>query len=157
MKIRILSPGKKLPDWIQKGYSEYAKRMPKSCQFELVELSLAQRTKKNYSAEKAKQEELAFFQAALNQSDFIVTLDEKAKPVSTMDLSKHLEHWQSLGRDIAILIGGPDGLAPELLKIANQKLRLSDLTLPHGLVRVLLAEQLYRAYTISIGHPYHRI
>ena len=156
MKIRILSPGKKLPGWINEGFAEYAKRMPNECKLELIELNLAKRAKKNYSTEQAKQEELAFFQKALNKSEHVVALHEKAKSISTVGLAQQLEYWQGLGKDIAILIGGPDGLAPELLQLAEQKFKLSDLTLPHGLVRVLLAEQLYRAHTIVIGHPYHR-
>jgi len=157
MKIRILSPGKKLPSWINEGFAEYAKRMPNECKLELVELNLAKRAKKNYSSEKAKQEELAFFEKAFNKGEHIVALHEKAKALSTVGLSQQLEHWQGLGKDVVILIGGPDGLAPELLQKAQQKFKLSDLTLPHGMVRVLLAEQLYRAHTITIGHPYHRV
>jgi len=157
MKIRILSPGKKLPQWINHGFNEYAKRMPKDCKLELIELNLAKRAKKNYSAESAKQEELLFFQKALDKNDHVIALHEKAKAISTLGLAKQLENWQGIGKNIAILIGGPDGLAPELLSLAQQTFKLSDLTLPHGMVRVLLAEQLYRAYTISIGHPYHRV
>ncbi len=157
MKIRILSPGKKLPGWINQGFAEYAKRMPNECKVELIELNLAKRAKKNYSSIQAKQEELAFFEKALHKNDHIIALHEKAKAISTVGFSQQLATWQGLGKDVAILIGGPDGLADELLQKAHQKFKLSDLTLPHAMVRVLLAEQLYRAYTITIGHPYHRI
>jgi len=156
MKIRILSPGKKLPQWINQGFTEYAKRMPSDCKVELVELNLGRRPKKNYSVDQAKKDELQFFRKALNDSDYIVALDEHAKAISTVQLSKQLENWQSNGSNIAILIGGPDGLAKELLDSAKQKFSLSALTLPHGFVRVLLAEQLYRAWAITQNHPYHR-
>jgi len=156
MKIRILSPGKKLPQWINTGFAEYAKRMPAECKVELVELNLGRRPKKNYSVEQAKQDELQYFLKALNSNEHIVVLDEKAKSITTVELSKQLKNWQGSGSNIAILIGGPDGLADELIQKARQKFSLSNLTLPHGFVRVLLAEQLYRAHSILNNHPYHR-
>ena len=156
MKIRVLSPGKKMPAWIQEGFQTYAKRMPKECRLQLVELELGHRGKKNYSIAQAQQEETVQFEKALQQGDYIVALDVKGKAMSTEELAISLENWRGGGSDVAILIGGPDGLEAKLLKQAQQKISLSKLTLPHALVRVVLAEQLYRAWSILNGHPYHR-
>lgn len=156
MKIRILSPGKKMPAWIQEGFATYAKRLPKECRIELVELDLGHRSKKNYAVAQAIQEESKQFEKALQSSDFIVALDVKGKTLSTEQLAQSLQTWMASGSDIAILIGGPDGLSQDLLDQARQTLSLSKLTLPHALVRVVLAEQLYRAWTLLSGHPYHR-
>ena len=156
MKIRILSPGRKMPAWIQDGFATYAKRMPKECKLELVELNLGQRSKKNYSVAQAKLDECKQFEKVLQSSDLVIALDVKGKALSTSELSKNLQNWMASGSDVAILIGGPDGLSQDLLDKARQTISLSKLTMPHALVRVVLAEQLYRAYTLLIGHPYHR-
>ena len=156
MRIRVLSPGKKMPAWIQEGFTTYAKRMPTECRLEPVELELGHRSKKNYSVEQAKQEETKQFEKALRPSDFIVALDVKGKSLSTEQLSLGLKKWMGGGSDVAILIGGPDGLDQGLLDKASQVISLSKLTLPHALARVVLAEQIYRAWTLLKGHPYHR-
>jgi len=156
MKIRVLSPGKKLPAWIQEGFATYAKRMPRECQLELIELELGPRTKKNYSATLACNAETKQFEKFLKSSDYIVALDVKGKALDTEQLAQSLENWKAGGRDVAILIGGPDGLGQELLKRSHQKISLSKFTMPHGLVRVVLAEQIYRAWSLLNGHPYHR-
>jgi len=156
MKIRVLSPGKKMPAWIQEGFKTYAKRMPRECSLELVELDLGNRSKKNYSAEQAKRDEEKQFEKHLGKSEYRVALDVLAKPLNTEQLASSLEDWRASGSDIAILIGGPDGLSEKLLASAQQKISLSKLTLPHALVRVIFAEQIYRAWTLLSGHPYHR-
>jgi len=145
-----------MPTWIQEGFTTYAKRMPKDCSLELVELELGNRSKKNYSAEQAKRDEQKQFEKHLNKSDFRVALDVLAKPMNTEQLATNLENWRGNGSDVAILIGGPDGLSEQLLASAQQNISLSKLPLPHALVRVIFAEQIYRAWTVLNGHPYHR-
>ncbi|AOS97135.1 Ribosomal RNA large subunit methyltransferase H [Microbulbifer aggregans] len=158
MKIRILAAGGRMPAWVQEGYNEYAKRLPREISLEMVEIPLGQRGQKNAPAlvEKARQKEGEAMLAALHPRDHVVALDVKGKPWSTEQLSQQLEGWQMQGDNVALLIGGPDGLAPDCLAKARQRWSLSPLTLPHPLVRVVLAEQLYRAWTLLAGHPYHK-
>ncbi|WP_237066414.1 23S rRNA (pseudouridine(1915)-N(3))-methyltransferase RlmH [Microbulbifer guangxiensis] len=158
MKIRILAAGGRMPGWVQEGYNEYAKRLPREISLEMVEIPLGQRGQKNAPAlvEKARQKEGEAMLAALSPRDHVVALDVKGKPWSTEQLSQQLEGWQMQGDNVALLIGGPDGLAPDCLARARQRWSLSPLTLPHPLVRVVLAEQLYRAWTLLAGHPYHK-
>ena len=158
MKIRILAAGGKMPGWVQEGYSEYAKRLPREIALEMVEIPLGQRGQKNSPAlvEKARQKEGDAILAALAPREHVVALDVQGKPWSTEQLSEQLAGWQMLGENVSLLIGGPDGLAPDCLARAQQRWSLSPLTLPHPLVRVLLAEQLYRAWTLLAGHPYHK-
>ena len=158
MKIRILAAGGKMPGWVQEGYGEYAKRLPREIALEVVEIPLGQRGQKSSPAlvEKARQKEGDAMLTALAPRDHVVALDVKGKPWSTEQLSEQLAGWQMLGENVSVLIGGPDGLAPGCLARAQQRWSLSPLTLPHPLVRVLLAEQLYRAWTLLAGHPYHK-
>ncbi|WP_193161455.1 23S rRNA (pseudouridine(1915)-N(3))-methyltransferase RlmH [Microbulbifer hainanensis] len=158
MKIRILAAGGRMPGWVQEGYAEYAKRLPREIALEMVEIPLGQRGQKGSPAlvEKARQKEGEAMLAALGPRDHVVALDVLGKPWSTEQLSQHLQDWQLLGENVALLIGGPDGLAPDCLTRARQRWSLSPLTLPHPLVRVVLAEQLYRAWTLLAGHPYHK-
>ncbi|KUJ82475.1 23S rRNA (pseudouridine(1915)-N(3))-methyltransferase RlmH [Microbulbifer flavimaris] len=158
MKIRILAAGGRMPGWVQEGYNEYAKRLPREISLEMVEIPLGQRGQKSSPAlvEKARQKEGEAMLSALNPRDHVVALDVKGKPWSTEQLSQQLEGWQMQGDNVALLIGGPDGLAPDCLARARQRWSLSPLTLPHPLVRVVLAEQLYRAWTLLAGHPYHK-
>jgi 23S rRNA (pseudouridine1915-N3)-methyltransferase len=156
MKIRILSPGKKMPTWVREGFNSYAKRMPKECKLELHELDLGQRSKKNYSVAQVKNAESESFKKVLHSSDLVVALDVQGKTLSTEQLSQNLEKWLASGSNVSILIGGPDGLSQEMLDKANSTISLSKLTMPHALVRVMLAEQIYRACTLISGHPYHR-
>jgi 23S rRNA (pseudouridine1915-N3)-methyltransferase len=147
-----------MPRWVQEGYAEYAKRLPREIALELLELPLGQRGQKNSAAlvEKARQKEGEAMLAALSPREHVVALDVQGKAWSTEQLSAQLADWQMLGENLSLLIGGPDGLAPECLARAQQRWSLSPLTLPHPLVRVLLAEQLYRAWTLLAGHPYHK-
>ncbi|MCK7598311.1 23S rRNA (pseudouridine(1915)-N(3))-methyltransferase RlmH [Microbulbifer sp. CAU 1566] len=158
MKVRILAAGGKMPAWVQEGYNEYAKRLPRELTLEMVEIPLGNRGQKNSAAlvEKARQKEGEAMLAALGPRDHVVALEVKGKSWSTEHLSRELADWQMSGDNVSLLIGGPDGLSQECLARANQKWSLSALTMPHPLVRVLLAEQLYRAWTLLAGHPYHK-
>ena len=155
MKISILAVGKKMPSWVDAGYKEYAKRLPRELSPVLIELPLAQRAK-NASLEKLKQEEGESLLAAVATNNHVVALDVLGKSLSTESLAKNIASWQMEGKDISIMIGGPDGLAPECLQRANERWSLSAMTLPHPLVRIVLIEQLYRAWSILSNHPYHK-
>ncbi|TCS41680.1 23S rRNA (pseudouridine(1915)-N(3))-methyltransferase RlmH [Reinekea marinisedimentorum] len=155
MKIRIIAVGPKMPDWVNQGTGDYTKRMPREMPVEFVPLALGNRNK-NSSVEKARQQEGDAMLAAIKDSDHVVALDLSGKPWSTEQLSDQLQNWRMGGKDLALLVGGPDGLDSRCLARANQKWALSNLTLPHPLVRVLLAEQLYRAWSITQNHPYHK-
>jgi len=141
MKITIYSIGEKMPDWIKKGYEEYAKRFTKECLLELVEIS-------------AQKSQLLL--EKIPARTHIVALDEHGICWNTLQLAEQVSHWKMSGKNIALLIGGADGLEEAWLKKADQCWSLSPLTFPHMLVRVLVAEQLYRALSILSGHPYHR-
>ncbi len=161
MKIRLLSVGKKMPDWVNSGFAEYAKRMPRECALELTEIEPAMRGKsgnKSISAAQANQwkEEEGKKILSHTNKEHIVALDVKGKPWSTEQLASQLENWMQIGSDLALLIGSPEGLSKACLQRANQHWSLSPLTFPHPLVRVIVAEQLYRAWTITQNHPYHR-
>lgn len=155
MKLRLLAVGHKMPAWVEQGYAEYAKRLPVDCALELVEISPGHRAK-NTSKEKAMQQEADALRKAIRPQDHVVALDVKGHSWSTEQLAEQLHGWRMQGGDVALLIGGPDGMTPDILALARQRWSLSALTLPHPLVRVLLAEQLYRAWSILQGHPYHK-
>ena len=155
MKIRIIAVGQKMPSWVNQGYDEYAKRINGDCTLELVELPMQKRSK-NANIDQLKDKEAKQILEALKGNEKLVALDVLGKPVSTIDLTGKLKNWQMDGRNIALIIGGPDGIAYSLLQQAEEKISLSKLTLPHPLVRVLLSEQLYRAWSINHGHSYHR-
>lgn len=144
-----------MPDWVQSAYLEYDKRLPKELSPRLVELPLAARNK-NTSAEAAKKAEGEHMLAGLGDKERIIALDVKGKALSTEQIASAMQNWLMNGEDIGLLIGGPDGLAKSCLERADQKWSLSNLTLPHPLVRVVLIEQLYRAWTILQNHPYHK-
>lgn len=155
MLIHLIAVGTRMPEWVEQGFTEYAKRMPPESKIRLVEISAGKRSK-NSDIKRLTQQEGEKMLAAIPKGAKVVALDVLGKAISTEQLSQELKNWQASGQDIALLIGGPEGLAEECLKIAQQKLSLSNLTLPHPLVRVVLAEQLYRATTILKGHPYHK-
>ena len=144
-----------MPGWVEQGYAEYAKRMPPESKLALHEINAGKRGK-NSDIKRLNQEEGEKMIATIPKGAKVVALDVLGKPLSTEQLADELKNWQACGQDIAILVGGPEGLADDCLKLAEQKISLSKLTLPHPLVRVLLAEQLYRATTILKGHPYHK-
>lgn len=144
-----------MPAWVEAGYNEYAKRLPREFTVEMVELSLATRGK-NCDLVRAIEKEGEAMLAAIGKNDQIIALDVKGKSWSTEQLAGQLTDWRMSGNNFSLLIGGPDGLAPACLARAHRRWSLSDLTLPHPLVRVVVIEQLYRAWTILQNHPYHK-
>lgn len=155
MVIHFIVIGQKMPKWVQTGYQEYAKRLPKACELRLIELPMAQRGKTG-SVDKYKQEEAKRILAAIPKQALIVCLDEQGKQTTTLEFAKKLDDWLGSGQDVALIVGGPDGLASDLLAQAQWKWGLSKLTLPHPMVRILVAEQVYRAWSVLQNHPYHR-
>lgn len=155
MKIRMIAVGGKMPGWVTEGYNEYVKRLPSDFQLELVELPLGHRGKSS-DPKRAIQQEGDQMLAAIPKGDRVIALEVLGKNWSTEKLADQVADWRMEGRNISLLIGGPDGLDPRCSALADQKWSLSALTLPHPLVRVLLAEQLYRAWTVIQGHPYHK-
>lgn len=158
MRIRIIAVGTKMPDWVEQGYAEYAKRMPRDVTVEMIELPLAQRSKNTDIATAMAKEGEAMLAAIEKggKGEQVIALDVKGKPWSTEQLAENLAGWKMSGFNYCLLIGGPDGLAPECLALATVKWSLSPLTLPHPLVRILVIEQLYRACSILQNHPYHK-
>ncbi|ODC05369.1 23S rRNA (pseudouridine(1915)-N(3))-methyltransferase RlmH [Terasakiispira papahanaumokuakeensis] len=155
MKIRLLAVGQRMPAWVEAGYTEYAKRLPHDFRLELDEIAPGSRLKSADIRRTVAQEGEQML-SRLKGGERVVALDVKGKPWSTEQLAQQADAWRMEGRDVALLVGGPDGLASACLDKAEQRWSLSPLTLPHPLVRVLLAEQLYRAWTLLQGHPYHR-
>ena len=155
MKIKLLAVGTKMPSWVTEGYQEYAKRLPADMQLVLQELPLGFRGKSSDTA-KAMQKEGEAMLAAIAPGDRVVALDVQGKAWSTEHLAEQCANWRMSGQNISLLVGGPNGLAPAALARADQRWSLSPLTLPHPLVRVLLSEQLYRAWTLLNNHPYHK-
>lgn len=155
MRIRIIAVGTKMPAWVEQGYAEYAKRMPRDCAVELVELPLAQRGK-NTDIARAMEKEGEDMLAAIGKGEQVIALDVKGKPWSTEQLAEQMADWRMSGNNYCLLIGGPDGLAPQCLAQAQVRWSLSALTLPHPLVRIVVIEQLYRACSILQNHPYHK-
>ena len=157
MKFLVIAVGHKMPHWINTGFNEYAQRMPRAFPIELKEIKPAARSG---SGEKSIRQwldaEAERIRAALPARCFKVVLDECGKPCATADLAHRIERWKQGGRNVAFVIGGADGTARELQQQADLLLSLSPLTLPHGLCRIILAEQIYRAVSLLAGHPYHR-
>jgi 23S rRNA (pseudouridine1915-N3)-methyltransferase len=156
MQLIIAAVGHKMPAWIETGFGEYAKRMPPELRIALKEIKPIERSG-GKTAESAMQLERARIEAVLPKGARVIALDEHGKDLTSVGLSQQLMAWQQDGRDTVFLIGGADGLAPELKARAEGLIRVSSMTLPHGMVRVLLAEQLYRAWSITQNHPYHRV
>lgn len=158
MKLRILSIGHKMPDWVQTGFAEYFRRIQPMMTVELVELAPAKRNKNPSDAEIAKYKDTEGLTLlnALHPKEVLWVLDVKGKMLATETLATRLENAMQDGADIALVIGGADGLSADVLSRADFRWSLSDLTLPHPLVRVILMEQLYRAMSIINHHPYHR-
>jgi 23S rRNA (pseudouridine1915-N3)-methyltransferase len=154
MKLTLLSVGDKLPAWANTAVAEYLKRMPREARMDLVEIKPSIRA--GQSADSLKAIEAARLLDKLPAGSRLVALDEHGREVTTRELADLLARWMAEGRDVALVIGGADGLAPSLLEKAELKLSLSRLTLPHALARVLLAEQMYRAVSLLNNHPYHR-
>jgi 23S rRNA (pseudouridine1915-N3)-methyltransferase len=155
MRISIIAVGTRMPAWVQQGVAEYDRRLPRELGVRWLEIPLAPRGKDADPRELGAREGARLLKA-IPSGDRVVALDVRGARLSTEQLADRLQSWQMSGDNYSLLIGGPDGLSEDCLARADQRWSLSDLTLPHPLVRVLLAEQLYRAWTITVNHPYHR-
>jgi len=151
MKLIVAAVGTRMPGWVQSAWDDYAKRLPADCALSLVEIKPEPRT-----SGKTPAQMMALEARRLHAGAWRIALDEQGRDLTTAQLAGELTRWREQGRDVALIIGGPDGLDDSLKTGCDARLRLSSLTLPHPLVRVLLAEQLYRAWSITAGHPYHR-
>lgn len=153
MRAYLIAVGERMPGWISAGYAEYAKRLAHDLPLQLVEISTKSR---NRDVARAIADEGAAMLAALPKSAHVIALDGRGKPWSSEELAAQLGRWRMLGKDLAFLVGGPDGLAPAALERADQRWSLGPATLPHPLVRIVVVEQLYRAVSQLGNHPYHR-
>ena len=154
MKLLIVAVGQRVPDWAQTAYDDYAKRFPPELRVELKAVKTEPRGSKTLETLLLAERER--IEAAIPRGSRIVALDERGTTLTTKALAQQLNEWQLESDDVALVIGGPDGLDPGFRAAAHQRIRLSDLTLPHAMVRVLLIEQLYRAWSVNANHPYHR-
>ena len=154
MRLTIVAVGLKVPDWAQTAYDDYAKRFPPEIKVELKAVKTEPRSSKTVETLLAAERER--IETAIPRGCRVVALDERGSSLTTKALANRLTDWQLSGDDVALVIGGPDGLQAEFRQAAHERIRLSDLTLPHAFARVLLIEQLYRAWSINAGHPYHR-
>lgn len=154
MKLVVVAVGQRMPGWAETAYEDYARRFPPELRLELKAVKTEPRGSRKVETLLAA--ERSRIEAACPKGARIVALDERGDRLTTQQLCARLKVWMHDGRDVALLIGGPDGLDPALRDAADERIRLSDLTLPHAMVRVLLAEQLYRAWSLMVGHPYHR-
>ncbi len=155
MKLLVIAVGTRMPKWVQSAWDDYSKRLPADCALEIKEIKPEPRTS-GKTPQQMMQAEAKRIENALPANCLRIALDEHGKAPTTMDLSQMLLSWRNAGQDVAFLIGGPDGLDAEIKRQCHSLVRLSSLTLPHPMVRVVLAEQLYRAWAIMTGHPYHR-
>jgi 23S rRNA (pseudouridine1915-N3)-methyltransferase len=154
MRLLVVAVGQRVPDWAQAAWDDYAKRFPPEMRLELKAVKTEPRASKTLPTLLAAERER--IEAAIPKGARIVALDERGATLTTVALAAKLKDWQLENDVVALVIGGPDGLDPAFRQAAHERIRLSDLTLPHAMVRVLLAEQLYRAWSINAGHPYHR-
>jgi 23S rRNA (pseudouridine1915-N3)-methyltransferase len=155
VKLLLVAVGQRLPDWADTAYDDFAKRFPPEMRLELKAVKAEPRSG-GKTAEQMMSAEATRIEAALPKGVLRVALDERGERLTTLQLAARMEAWQHDGRDVAFLVGGPDGLDAALKSTAGETLRLSDLTLPHDFVRVMLAEALYRGWTVMTHHPYHR-
>lgn len=155
MQIHLISVGNRMPAWVQQGYEEYAKRLPRECELLLKEIAPGKRLKNSDTAKLVKDEGIRM-QAAIPSAAQVVALDIGGRPWTTTDLAAALQRWMEGGRPVALLVGGPEGLSAAARQAAHEAWSLSPLTFPHPLVRIIVAEQLYRAWSILHNHPYHR-
>ncbi|GIU42726.1 MULTISPECIES: 23S rRNA (pseudouridine(1915)-N(3))-methyltransferase RlmH [Shewanella] len=155
MKIQLVAVGTRMPDWVETGFKEYQRRFPRDMALELIEIPAGKRGK-NADIARILQKEGELMLAAIPKGNHIVSLDLPGKNLTTPQLAEQMNKWLLDGRDVSLLIGGPEGLSPECKQAAAQSWCLSALTLPHPLVRVIVAESLYRGWSINNNHPYHR-
>ena len=155
MKAVLIAVGERAPEWVASGFSEYQKRLSHWLPFSLLEVAPGMRGK-GRDAARAMSEEGARVLAALPRQAYAICLDGRGKPYSSEQLARRLEAWRQGGRDLAFLIGGPEGHAPEVIAASDESWSLGPLTLPHMLVRLIVAEQIYRAASLLANHPYHR-
>ena len=155
MQIHLIAVGNRMPGWVSQGYEEFARRMPPECRLKLIEISPAKRTKAADINRLLKREGERMLEA-LPKNALVVALEVAGRQWRTEELAQQLDDWMHAGRDIALLLGGPEGLAPACMQQADLSWSLSPLTFPHPLVRIIVAEQLYRATTILKHHPYHK-
>jgi 23S rRNA (pseudouridine1915-N3)-methyltransferase len=155
MRIQLIAVGSRMPGWVDEGYQEYARRLPPECTLQLHEIAAGKRGK-NADIARLTRQEGEKMAAAIPKGARVVALEVKGKPWSTEQLSARMESWLGDGRDVALLVGGPEGIEPGLSASADERWSLSPLTLPHPLVRIVVAEQIYRAWSLLKGHPYHR-
>jgi 23S rRNA (pseudouridine1915-N3)-methyltransferase len=153
--LRLIAVGDRQPAWVDQAFAAYAGRFPRDWKFHLEVLSMARRSKSDKS-NRARDAESADILAKIRTDEYVVLLDERGRQFTSQELSGRLENWQQAGRDLCFVIGGPDGVGGTLNSRADLAWSLSKLTLPHGLARVLFAEQMYRAWSLKSGHPYHR-
>jgi 23S rRNA (pseudouridine1915-N3)-methyltransferase len=155
MRVSLIAVGTRMPAWVEDGFAEYARRLPPEFKFHLVEIPLAARGK-NADIARLRDQEGERMLKAVGAAARAVALDERGTAIDTAGWARELGGWMQGGRDVCLLVGGPDGLAPACVARAEAIWSLSRLTFPHPLVRVIVAEQLYRAWTLRCGHPYHR-
>lgn len=155
MKLSLISVGTRMPEWVEAGVAEYSKRLPRDFELRVVEIPLSQRSKTTNMTQAIAREGEASLRA-IGQGDYVIALDVKGKQLDTGQWAQKLGRLRDEGRNISLLVGGPDGLAPECLVRADALWSLSALTFPHPVVRVIVAEQLYRAWSLLNNHPYHR-
>lgn len=155
MHVRLIAVGDRQPSWVDSAFSEYAGRLPRQWQFCLDEIATPKRARTGSTAAAVDAEGTKIL-GRLRPAEQLVLLDERGRQFSSRELAGKLEDWQTVGQDLAFVIGGPDGVSPGVRQRADLTWSLSKLTLPHGLARVLLAEQLYRGWSLTTGHPYHR-
>jgi 23S rRNA (pseudouridine1915-N3)-methyltransferase len=155
MRLHLIAIGPRQPAWVSTAFLDYARRLPAECRLEVTELPLGPRSKEQ-DAGRALNAEAQRMERTIRPDDWVVALDERGQSWTSRVLAARLEAWMASGRDVALLMGGPDGLAPACKMRAHEQWSLSPLTLPHGLARVVMAEALYRAHSLLRGHPYHR-
>ncbi len=155
MKIHLLAVGRRMPAWVDQGYQDFAKRLGGDCRLILHEIPPGKRGK-NFPIKRIVEDEGKLLLESIPKATTVVALDVTGSAWSTLELSRKLRHWLQQGRDISLLVGGPDGLSPACLQRADASWSLSPLTFPHTIVRIILAEQLYRAWSMLHNHPYHR-
>ncbi|MRI33582.1 23S rRNA (pseudouridine(1915)-N(3))-methyltransferase RlmH [Endozoicomonas sp. OPT23] len=155
MRVKLISVGSKMPGWVDEGYKEYSRRLGADIKLDLIEIPLNRRGK-GADVNRLQEKEAGQMLAAVGQGDLIVTMEIKGKAWSTEKLADNMGEWMHSGRNVSLMVGGPEGLHPSVMTKSDLKWSLSPLTLPHPLVRVVVAEQVYRAWSILKNHPYHK-